>query len=397
MINSPKLFISIGDLEISLITGYDDQNSFKLLEKLILPIDGIYKNKISDIDKIGNLIRRNILIIEQKVNYTFKDIIIILDNLEISFLNLCGFKKLNGTQISKENITYILNSLKSCVDEFEKNKKILHIFNSEYCLDKKKLDNLPIGLFGDFYSHELSFNLINKNDYKNLEHIFKLCNLKIKKILLESFVKGSLISDLYPKIETFYYLNLREKNSKFFFVNNNATVFEQKFNFGTEIVSKDISKITSLDINTIEQIINNNEKIHEISETELIEEKFFEERKFRKIKKKLIRDIASARIKELSELIFSKNINFKNFNQKNTKIFIEINNNLHLKCFRKIYEDFFNYDNKFEVTFLENLNLKDELCATNRIVQFGWKKEAIPISKSKKSIIARFFNFLFND
>ena len=397
MNNSPKLFISIGDLEISLITGYDDQNSFKLLEKLILPIDGIYKNKISDIDKIGNLIRRNILIIEQKVNYTFKDIIIILDNLEISFLNLCGFKKLNGTQISKENITYILNSLKSCVDEFEKNKKILHIFNSEYCLDKKKLDNLPIGLFGDFYSHELSFNLINKNDYKNLEHIFKLCNLKIKKILLESFVKGSLISDLYPKIETFYYLNLREKNSKFFFVNNNATVFEQKFNFGTEIVSKDISKITSLDINTIEQIINNNEKIHEISETELIEEKFFEERKFRKIKKKLIRDIASARIKELSELIFSKNINFKNFNQKNTKIFIEINNNLHLKCFRKIYEDFFNYDNKFEVTFLENLNLKDELCATNRIVQFGWKKEAIPISKSKKSIIARFFNFLFND
>ena len=202
---------------------------------------------------------------------------------------------------------------------------------------------------------------------------------------------------MYPKIETFYYLNLREKNSKFFFVNNNATVFEQKFNFGTEIISKDISKITSLNINIIEQIINNNEKIHEISETELIEERFFEERKFRKIKKKLIRDIASARIKELSELIYSKNINFKYFNQKNKKIFIEVNNNLHLKCFQKIYKDFFNFDNKFEVIFLENLNLKDELYATNRIVQFGWKKEAIPISKSKKSIIARFFNFLFND
>ena len=397
MNNTPKLFISIGDLEISLITGHDDQNSFELLEKLILPIDGIYKNKILDIDKISDLIRTNILIIEQKVNFTFKDIIVILDNLEISFLNLCGFKKLNGTQIYKENITYIINSLKSCVDEFEENKKIIHIFNSEYSLDKKKLDNLPIGLFGDFYSHELSFNLINKNDYKNLEQIFRLCNLKIKKILLESFVKGSLISDLYPKIETFYYLNLREKNSKFFFVNNNATVFEQKFNFGTEIISKDISKITSLNINIIEQIINNNEKIHEISETELIEERFFEERKFRKIKKKLIRDIASARIKELSELIYSKNINFKYFNQKNKKIFIEVNNNLHLKCFQKIYKDFFNFDNKFEVIFLENLNLKDELYATNRIVQFGWKKEAIPISKSKKSIIARFFNFLFND
>ena len=208
MKNFPKLFINIGKLEISLIAGQsDDQNSFKLLEKLILPIEGINENKISNLDKTTNQIKRNILIIEQKVHYTFKEITVILNNLEISFLNLCGFKKLNGTQISTENITYILNSLKSCVDEFEKNKKILHIFNSEFCLDRKKLDNLPIGLFGDFYSHELSFSLINENDYKNLENIFKQCNLKIKKLLLESFVKGSLINDANPKIDTFLYSN----------------------------------------------------------------------------------------------------------------------------------------------------------------------------------------------
>ena len=138
MNNLPKLFISIGDLKISLIVGHNnDQNSFELLEKLILPIDGISENRITDFDRITNVIKRNIFIIEQKVNFTFKDIIIILNNFDISFLNLCGFKKLNGTQISKENITYILNLLKSCVDEFEENKKILHIFNSEYCLDKK--------------------------------------------------------------------------------------------------------------------------------------------------------------------------------------------------------------------------------------------------------------------
>ena len=55
-------------------------------------------------------------------------------------------------KFQKENITYILNSLKSSVEETENKKKILHIFNSKYCLDKKKLDNLPVGLFGDFYT-----------------------------------------------------------------------------------------------------------------------------------------------------------------------------------------------------------------------------------------------------
>ena len=105
MNNLPKLFISIGDLEISLIVGHNnDENSFELLEKLILPIDGISNNRITDLDKITNLIKKNILTIEQRVNYTFKDIIVILNNFRTSFLNISGFKKLNGTQISKENI-----------------------------------------------------------------------------------------------------------------------------------------------------------------------------------------------------------------------------------------------------------------------------------------------------
>ena len=81
MNNLPKLFIIIDDAKISLIAGHDnDQNSFEILEKLILPIDGVYNNYITDLDKITNLIKRNVLIIEQKVNYTFKEIVIIGQN-----------------------------------------------------------------------------------------------------------------------------------------------------------------------------------------------------------------------------------------------------------------------------------------------------------------------------
>ena len=41
-----------------------------------------------------------------------------------------------------------------------KNKTILHIFNSKSILDGKETENLPIGLFGDFYNHELTSFLI---------------------------------------------------------------------------------------------------------------------------------------------------------------------------------------------------------------------------------------------
>ena len=66
-------------------------------------------------------------------------------------------------------------------------KKSFTYFNSKFCLDNKKIENLPIGLFGDFYSHELSLVLINSNDHKNINIIFENCNIKIKKILLKSF------------------------------------------------------------------------------------------------------------------------------------------------------------------------------------------------------------------
>jgi len=111
MINSPELFVKIDDFEIYIIAGYIDEDSnFKLSEKIILKIEEIKNKRIYSLETASNLIKKNILLIEQKINFTFRDLTIILNNLEVSFLNLSGFRKLNGTQISKENVTYILNS-----------------------------------------------------------------------------------------------------------------------------------------------------------------------------------------------------------------------------------------------------------------------------------------------
>ena len=396
MNNLPKLFISFEDLEVSLIACQnDDQNTFKLLEKLSFSIDGINKKSITDLDKSINLIKRNILIIEQKINHTFKDIIVIINNFEISFLNLCGFKRLNGTQITKENIIYILNTLKSCVDEFEKDKKILHIFNSEYCLDKKKLDNLPIGLFGDFYSHELSFNLINENDHKNLENVFKECNLKIKKLLLESFVKGSLINNLNPGIDTFFYVQMNDKKSKLFYTENNSIKYEQKFNFGTEIILNDICKITSLSNDEVKNIISEIKNISNITDTDLLEEKFFKNTQYRKIKKKLIVDISEARIKEISEIIYKKNINIANSLNKKKVIFIEITDKKISECFHKIFIECFNYNELIKCRVFEKPSLSAMISTACKITQYGWIKEAIPVAKRPESLISRIFRKIF--
>ena len=190
--NNPVLFIEINNSNfIFYVIKHLEDKSIKILYEKRIPLQGINNNKISNFDLISEIFKNNIYSIEKKIDFTFKEAIILIDNLEHTLINLTGYKKLNGSQLSKDNVTYLLNSLKLLINENEKDNTILHIFNSKYLLDKKEIENLPIGLFGNFYSHELSFFMINTNDHKNLNNILNNCNLKLKKIISKNFVDGA--------------------------------------------------------------------------------------------------------------------------------------------------------------------------------------------------------------
>ncbi len=391
------LYLEINNTNYIFFVGNsDEQNNFKIVYKLEVPLKGIEDNRISDLENVYLTLKENIYLIEQNFNHTFKEVIIILDNFNPTFLNVSGYKKLNGTQILRENITYILNNLKSYINLIETKKNILHIFNSNFYLDNKKIDNLPIGLFGDFYSHELSFVLINSNDYKNLIQIFDKCSLKVEKILIKSFVKGAYINEINNNSETFFQIRIGKNNSKIFYFENNSLKFEQFFKFGTSIIVKDISKIISLETEVVELILKDIDFKDNLYDDEILEENFLKGKKFRKIKKKLIYDIAFARIYEISELLMFKNVNFKQCSEMTKMIFLEIDEGTKLKGLNKIFRKVFSKNDDFDINFQNNLPTEEILSTAHKLVHFGWKKEAIPISETKKTLIRRLFEAIFN-
>ena len=393
---SLKLFLEIaGSTYVFFVCEIDEQNNCKIVYKLEIPLKGINNCKVSDFDTAFSSIKESIFKIEQNFNRTFKEIILILENFDSSFVNIAGYKKLNSSQILRENITYILNSLKSYIDETEKKKYILHIFNSKFQLDNKKIDNLPIGLFGDFYSHELSFILINSNDFKNLNNIFERCNLKVKKILTKSFIKGANISNNYKNTESFFHIKMSNNNSKIFYFENNSLKSEEIFKFGTDIIVSDISKITALKIETVKTILGQIEFEENISESELIDTELLSEERNNKVKKKLIYDIILARLEEIAELIIFDNINFNYYNKNSKVIFLEIDSALKFNGIKDIFEKVFSCNGTFELIVIKDLSNDKMINTMNQLVHFGWKKEAIPITLSKKSIIARFFDTIF--
>ena len=395
-INIPILFVEINELNYIFVSGiYDENQNFKIVEKIISPNNGINKNKFSSIDDANKTIKKNIELIENKLNYIFKNVILILDNFDCTCINISGYKKLNGSQVVKENIFYILNSLKTAISENEKKKNILHIFNSKSFLDGNSVKNLPIGLFGDFYNHELTFFLIQNNDLKNIKQVFNKSNLEVKKIFLKNFSEGTQLIN-QNKTETFFKIKISKYRSSIIFFDHASFKYSEDFSFGYNIILKDVSKICSLEEKIIEKIMSDNFLIDtKFNENPNIDEKFFKGSNYRKIKKKLILDIANSRIEEIADIIFCKNINIKYFKNSNFKIYLTIQDN---HIFKNFNENFINYfakkiDNSMEL--IDDFNVEDLIMNTSKLSTFGWKNEAVPIIHTKNSLITKIFKSIF--
>ncbi len=393
--HSHVLMVEVSNFDYIFIAGKTiDDTNFKLVSQEVISKEYDNENTLRNFELDYNIIKKNIYSIEQRLNCIFKEVILIVDTFDCKIINFSGFKKLNGSQLVKENITYILNLLKSKVNELETKRKILHIFNSNYILDKKSTKNLPIGLFGNFYSHELSFFLIDNNDYNNLQNIFNKCNLRIKKFISKSYIEGTLLINKF-QLDTFFKIKIEKKNSQIIYFENSALKFRQNFNFGSDMIIKDIAKITGLNYETIINLFKSSKFTNKKEDQELIEKDFFTGQNYRKIKKQLIIDIAEARIKELAEIIIDKNINTKSFRNKNTQIFLMIKDQIVSEKLKNSLKFFFIDEKYSDKNIIKNYVSQELYDNAFNLVQFGWKKEVVPVIQEKKSIISRFFSNIF--
>ena len=392
-IKSALIFIKLSSLNLNFTIFDSEDNNNRLIYSENVRSEGIKNNTISDFNALLNLIKTNILLLEKKFDLVFKETVLILDIFNNCLVNFSGFKNLNSSQLTKQNITYIINSLRTKINETEKKKVAIHIFNSKYILDGQALENLPIGLFGNFYSHELSFFLIDENDLKNIQNIFKKCNLRIKKIISNDFLEGINLINENATLDNFFKIKLNEDSLQLTFFENSSIQFIQHFDFGTSYILKDISKVTGLSIEIVEEILEKSNFSKE-NLNDLIEKDYFKDINFRTIKKQLIFEIAEARIKEYSDIVLFKNINVKKFLQKQGVIFLQIHDGK-TSCFKNSYEFVFSKNNFFKIKTFWHDQFGDFYSVAKNLVQYGWKSEAIPIVRENKSIITRIFEKFF--
>ena len=398
-LNEPYLIVSLNDHKIIFfVISYNEKKDYKLIKNIIIDSEGIQNGRIVDIDLVIQLIKKTVNSIEEDINYFFTKASVVVNPNNVNCINISGYKKLNGSQVSKEDITYILNDIKKTITSNENKHSLVHLFNSSFSLDSDNLENLPIGLFGEFYNQNMTFFLINKNILKNVKLVFKSCAINIDRIILKTFVEGINFLNTNKNNKNFTIITFENKRINISLFKNRSYVLTQDFNFGVELIIKDISKLCSLKMNDVEIFLKeiNLRAVLENDIESCLDKKFFSNSPYRKIRHQLILDIITARLDEFIEKCYEKNINLNYFKKNNSTIYIIIekleffkNFQFSLKKNKLINSEFIFGKNIRESLFL-SLNGGAELIGK------GWEKEAIPVIQSNRSIISNFFSRLFS-
>ena len=71
------------------------------------------KKKITNFELVYKTIKNNIYQLEQNLDLVFKEVTLVINNFDCTLIGISGYKRLSGSQLAKENIAYIINSLKS--------------------------------------------------------------------------------------------------------------------------------------------------------------------------------------------------------------------------------------------------------------------------------------------
>ena len=393
-----SLIAEIADDNIRyIIVKFDENSNYKILSKKIFENNGIKKGKILDFEYTAKKINEDIKDLEKNSGNIFKNISLVINEPEISCTNLSGFKVLNGSKVEKRDLEYILNEAQISISQNQENNSFLHIINSNFILDKIKKNKIPLNLHGDHLSLNMTFISLPKNNLKNIKALFDNSDLKIDRIISKPLACGINVLNQNKKNKDFLLINFDKECSSVSLFEDTALVFTKIFPFGTNSIIQDINKLCSINKNEIRSLIKEIDFARTISEKRYLDKSFFVESKFKKLRIQHVKEIINARIVEMLDYLFNKNINLKHIRKKILNIDIFFEDKEVLKHLGKLFHENLRADKMKTQIELMHLDTFFALSGAAELIYKGWDKEAIPLIKVKKSIISRFFERFFKN
>ena len=364
---------------------------------------GIHNSIIVNINEAIDSIRSCLIEAEKESKITLNKINVLIDPTEIITTRLTKSKKINGSKIEKNDISFLLKEAKKQVEQNNSRLSNIHIFNYKYVVDNKFFKNLPLDIYADQFNQENVFLSVPKNILKNISKVFNACDIEIDKFISCSYASGIYC---FNQDQIDYGCGLvdigYEKTSLAIF-KDSSLIYTFSFPIGSNHITKDISRgcyLTETEAELIKKDVSiTNNSNDELNENGFLSEKYFSETKFRKISSEFIKNIISARLDEILNKIFKEISFLQADNIKQNLIFVGEGSRLnHLKKIVNTKLSNYIFDNNYD-DLKPSEDIGGELLGCHgaiKILTEGFSSEAIAVpnknQKDKKGFFTRIFN-----
>ena len=378
------IFISNSGLVCKIFRASDDKK-IVLIGDSYSPSDGIQNGIVLNIDLASKSVRNCISEAEKKAKINLSEINILFEPMNLLSTRVTKYKKLGGSKIYKEDISYLISEGKNQILSNDTKRNILHTYNFNYVVDNVKFLSEPINIYADFFSHELSFLTLPKNVFKNITQVFNNCELRIDRFLLNSFALAVENLTNEEINNGCLIINFENKNTNLIFFLMGSIIFYKTLPISIGHIIMDIAKGCSLSLSEAQKIFQHygivewiDLKKEKNKKNKYINQDFFTESKYRKISENLIFEIISSRSEEIIEFI-NKNINYSGLNLENLQKVYFYGNTYGVEGIEKFLSENLqtfveNTDSFTDVTFKGGL----------KIVLEGHNTEAIPENNQEK-------------
>ncbi len=392
--------IELGNINIKCIIINLENNKIEILSTSTVASEGIYNDVIINLPKASKVVRSCISKAEKIAKISLKKINVVIEQTDFLCTKFSKHKKINGAKINKEDIEFLLKEAKKQLILNDNKQSIIHIFNYNYIVDGKKFIEEPINVYADFFTHEITFVTVPKNNLKNIIQVFIDCDLEIERIISRTYASGVKLLNREELEFGSTIVDLGSEKTSFGIFKNSAIVHSVTFPIGINHITKDISKVCSLSIIESEKIKNNidfsfkdNQEIFD--ENNYLKNLYFSDSNFRKISQKLIFDVVKARLNEIIELLIQQ-LKTSGFDNKLGMSFFLTGGGSNLINIEKYFIDFFgpnvkknNNTDNLEKSFSSSLGAL-------KIIKEGWETEAIAETNNKKDEKVSFFAKIFS-
>ncbi len=400
--------IELGNIKIKcVIFKIKNDNSSEILSTSSCDSAGIHNGVVINLSKASDVIRSCISAAEKKAEVSLKRINVIIEQPEFLCTKLSKNRKINGSKIHKDDITFLLKEAKKQVTLNDNTQSIIHIFNHNYIVDGKTFTEEPIDVYANYLSHEMTFVAMPKNNIKNINQVFIDCDIEVERFISSTFSLGIQLLNNNDLNFGVILIDMGFEKTSLGIFKNLALINSMTLPIGVNHIIKDVSKVCLLNLEESKDIVKkidfsfqDNKEVFD--KNELLKNSYFKSTNFRKISKTLLLDVIKDRLNEIFETI-KKQIILSGFDPKlGNNLYITGGGsrfiNLHKYCSNFFYSDVKKIESTQNVEELSEQKDNFDACfGALKLIKDGWETEAIPQSKSDDNNKNNFFSKIFSN